>query len=555
MASRFSLLLLCCVFVMAATAQEKQYFDKDWKPTTREQAVYYRVVRKEGTLFLVNDYYANGQLQFSGTSSVAAEPLQLEGKAIWYSPNGKAEREAEFSANQPNGLMTEYYVNGAKKSVVIYKNGKLEGLQQQFFPSGAIRREQTIVDGIYQGRFVEYRTETAKAVDATFKDGKPHGRYAFYKGEDQRPEAIGNAVNGVQDGECTNYDYEGRLTRKYTVRGGLLDGDYFEYDGYGKPSVIGKFKAGKVVAFKVISKKWNDSDFSSELVVEGGIEKWKIFRDGKLVGDLFYTDGRRTGNWKFYTFDGKKLFLTKDYSNAECKTTEAVIQAADKDFRPLFRLSDRFRLDADIMRDDCENVVKKYHLENGEDQDQHPFYYIKPAGKVTDGNIDYHNVQDVKSEGDGLSLKLSGTIRKDFEYIEPADAKEFIAKNKCAFGKVPGYPEMMTCERSFGPTVYKLYFSKSAEDLEKLRTGIKPQDNEIHFFYQKYESRLVKAGEKTRDRYMAWKLPEVTIEALREKILDYIIVGGRIESDFFTAETFYGSTAFDALEKEFKSKN
>lgn len=54
------------IFAVCLNAQNKIFFDKDWKETQEINAVYYRVVEPKGKLFYIKDYFIDGSKQYEG---------------------------------------------------------------------------------------------------------------------------------------------------------------------------------------------------------------------------------------------------------------------------------------------------------------------------------------------------------------------------------------------------------------------------------------------------------------------------------------------------------
>jgi len=90
-------------------AQNKNiYYTKDWKVTTKDNAKFYRPSpKKMDNLWLVNDYYINGALQFKGLTKNVEKEL-WEGDVTWYLPNGKIETKARYKNGNLLGVFTTY---------------------------------------------------------------------------------------------------------------------------------------------------------------------------------------------------------------------------------------------------------------------------------------------------------------------------------------------------------------------------------------------------------------------------------------------------------------
>lgn len=532
------LLLASC---FCANAQEKTYFDKDWKETSETNAAFYRTSKKEGTLYSISDYYIKGQLQFTGTSSTPKEPLVLEGVAAWYYANGNKEREGTFKANMPNGKMTTYYPNGKIMDETEYANGKKHGMLKVYFPTGETKLETYYQNDKSNGSHILYDSPNVKKEVWHFKNDVPHGAYEIYN--DGRLFNKGSAVDGFQDGECIEnyYREEDKLRWKYTVKDKLLHGTYYEYEKDGSIAIKGEFKNGVPQSFEGRSLGVvNDSEFSSKMVLKKGTENWEFFRDGKLILQAYYKEGKKTGVWKAYTFDGTKLYETYDYTNADCSVQ--YLQGAKLGYTTHLHLEERFSGNGDVLRDrDCEGVVviEMAKADEAESYDLHPFYHQKP-----------YEERDKKVAARAKVSWRTKALEEDFDYKEPARKQEFLVKNNCIDNFDTKFPGVTKCERIFDGYVYKVFTSTNKERLLELKKQLKPAENEILFFYQEYEQRLYKKGEVPGERYMGFGITETMKAALKNKVIETWYIGKQLEHGFFNIDDFMGSSAIDALKRE-----
>ncbi|WP_282041127.1 hypothetical protein [Winogradskyella flava] len=99
------------------------YYNAQWKETTKDSAVFYRpLIKKEGDLYRIEDYYISGQLQMSGLSETK-ERNYFKGEVTWYNEDGSISQKANYEDGKLNG---EYisFLNG-KKLTGVYKNNRL----------------------------------------------------------------------------------------------------------------------------------------------------------------------------------------------------------------------------------------------------------------------------------------------------------------------------------------------------------------------------------------------------------------------------------------------
>ncbi|MEQ3664114.1 hypothetical protein [Olleya sp.] len=507
-------------------SQQTIYFDKDWKETDKMNALYYRQIHPSNNKFIVKDYLMDDKLQFDGVSSTAKEPLILEGEAIWYNENGIVTQKGNFKNNTLNGKLITYYLNGKIKSTETYENGKLEGLYTEFFPTGEISNQAVFSKNQINGLHNKYRSPNQLEFKVNYKNGVIDGAYEFYNSNETLFNK-GSAKDGIQNGKCFDYYYEGELRKEYTIKEGLVDGELIEYDRNGNIMTKGLFDMGKVISFESISlRTTNNSTFSSSMKLKNGIEEWKVYRDGKLILKSFYKDGFKTGKWEVFNYDGSKLYQILNFDdNTDCKDT--YLQRTKEEFDPFLFLSSRFNFESKMIDiDDC-NGGKKELFSN---ESENPFYYLKEKNKKT-------SEQNTIAENKNL-----------IDYKESANDKNFLVKNNCI--KHPKYNEVHLCIKEINSITHKVFLSENLKLLKELRSQAKPKDNEIYFYYQKFEERIYDLDKEHSNRYMGFKLPDVLVEAFKNKTLDYISVIGVYEHQFWNIDNFSGSSAYFAFKKE-----
>lgn len=522
-----------CVSVSAQTG--KTYFDKDWKKTSKKGAVYYRVIKPKAGMFRVNVFFIDGKPQFTGTSKTKTDPLVWEGKCTWYAENGKVTQEASYMNGKQDGPYMGYYSDGTRKNEGTYKNDLPEGICRDFFPSGAIQSEATFKNGKIDGRYVKYFNETQKKEETYFSNGKENGSYEFYNANGKLFNK-GTARDGAQEGTCYDYYYEGPLRKIYTVHDRLLDGDFFEFTSKGDTAAVGFFEMGKPLRYKATSlRKVNGSVFSGEMELRGGIEYWKMYRDGKLVLEHRYHYGIKEGIWTLYTYNGSAVYQTVDYTGTGCADT--YLQQTKEKFDPFFFLSNRFQLFGLKLLEDKEcmppTTTDIYRSNTALSENDHPFHHHKP-----------------KSSGTDTSVKtMAAETDRGLNYKEPANAAAFLEKNACVSEFDKQYPGVTACRRKIGGIDYRVFTSENLETLLNLKNTLIPGPDEIQFFYQKFPERTYLPGELKPDRYLGFNIPQTIREAIRGKIMSDLSIIRAIENDFFKGFTFSGISAFGALEK------
>lgn len=119
-------LLLAGLFLFIVGSSYAQtpdcYYDANWKPTTREYAVYYRVITKlKENYYKIEDFYADGTLQMLGYSN---ERKCKDGKLInettWYDEDGV--KTAYLKYNEDGQVAIETKIEGYNETTIFYKD-------------------------------------------------------------------------------------------------------------------------------------------------------------------------------------------------------------------------------------------------------------------------------------------------------------------------------------------------------------------------------------------------------------------------------------------------
>jgi antitoxin component YwqK of YwqJK toxin-antitoxin module len=117
---------------------EPIYYDKDWKVTTKDEALYYRVtpIKELGEMILIQDFYINGTPQFEGYAFKNDENKYV-GDIIWYDENGNDTTFRHYPNNTNQSTLTYYYPNGKTRKIIQYKKG-LKDIETIYHQDGMI---------------------------------------------------------------------------------------------------------------------------------------------------------------------------------------------------------------------------------------------------------------------------------------------------------------------------------------------------------------------------------------------------------------------------------
>jgi len=254
--------IIILVQLQSLFSQEKIYFDKKWKPTTKENAAYYRITSKENdSLYAVKDYYINGTLQMDGYTTSLEKDI-FHGTVNWYDKNGKITITRNYKNGVLEGDVIDYtgpfsvrcqYKNYMPYNGTIYNNNKTPA-QYSDYTDG----KKTSSDSYYKNSmqtaiktsyYYHKKYQSYYPLKEVFydKNNKVIGTLNYHKNqslipdngtkitfylEDNHPVSIKSKVNYVNsnlEGEAITYHKNGKEWLKgFYKNGKKYNGDFLE---------------------------------------------------------------------------------------------------------------------------------------------------------------------------------------------------------------------------------------------------------------------------------------------------------------------------------------
>jgi TonB family protein len=224
------------------TAGDTIYFDQSWNQTSKEEASYFRLVSIDTSriLFMVRDYYLNGQLQMEGAFRSINPDLKIGKFTYWYK-DGSQHISCHFKDGKLDGRYEEWYENGSLKTEKNFTDGKLDGMETMWTDKGVLTKSVQYKNGARHGPFITY-----------YSNGQPI-RKDIYKNDK------------IIRGKC------------FTQQG--KDTAYFEY------FIMPGFKGGISGFKRFILEKLNYPDTAKQNDEEGSVHiRFTVGRDGYIKG-------------------------------------------------------------------------------------------------------------------------------------------------------------------------------------------------------------------------------------------------------------------------------
>lgn len=290
----FLFALICTI--KAQAGYTKKYFDKDWKPTTKENATYYRLAKynKNGKpIGLVKDYYVSTETLQGQSHLLFENPDVLDGELVTYFENGSLQSKAYYKKGVPIGTtyiyeLPKFYLYTQKsylsRTIVHNSNSQPEKVYSfsefnQRDTTGVCYLKDNLLHGPYWSR------NESKLELGTYNNGKRTGKRTIYNlisTELQKYDTIisleENYIDDKLDGVQSMYAYnekmkELRLYYRNNYINGLLNGEsvlyypWFETPDKNQVRDSAFYKYGKLIGAKYVYKRNGDLD-CKHIIVE-----------------------------------------------------------------------------------------------------------------------------------------------------------------------------------------------------------------------------------------------------------------------------------------------
>lgn len=228
--------------------------------------------------------------------------------------NGKISLEAEYAYSDRHGKVTNYWENGAVRSVENYYSGNLDGVQKYYYDNGTLMKEGTWHMGYLDGELKLYSDDGSLELIRYYSNGNILG-YS-YPDKDGKPVAMIPLENA--SGKFTAYYQNGNKSIEGEYLNGRFNGNVIEYFSNGKVAEDENFKAGD---YEGVQKYYYRNDSLKRVMNYYGDEQdgWAIsyYDNGKVEHKEFHVLGDNYGTWTYYNKDGIELKRVQYYDDRQ----------------------------------------------------------------------------------------------------------------------------------------------------------------------------------------------------------------------------------------------
>jgi antitoxin component YwqK of YwqJK toxin-antitoxin module len=89
----------------------------------------------------------------------------------------------DHEASKKNGVITEYYEDGAKMSEITYEQGAKNGISKSWFSNGQLKEERGYVNDRFHGAYRVWAKTGLPRISGFYSNGKQHGEWILYDQE------------------------------------------------------------------------------------------------------------------------------------------------------------------------------------------------------------------------------------------------------------------------------------------------------------------------------------------------------------------------------------
>jgi len=301
---------------------------------------------------------------------------EKSGKQILYFPKEGISYETNYNKGLKDGEEIEYSENGTLKNKRIYKEG--DSFNGNFDERiGDMYINLNYANGIKEGGAIAKNEDQQIIAKGIYKNGKPFNG-TFVVGLNDRSDdfELINVENFKKNGLQKVFSYRlENLQKTYIVQNEKLDGMTTFYDD------------GKIVG--TLEYKNNES-YNGTLI---GDDKTSVFKNGKLIEEIFFEDHYNKDNIKKQKFyENGILVKVKDYSFAISEKPQDSYEGIFKNGKPFSGYFETEYSHEFKQIDYFENGIPKFQYSNdylkNMDNYRHQYYDIKSTykdGKIFDG--------------------------------------------------------------------------------------------------------------------------------------------------------------------------
>jgi antitoxin component YwqK of YwqJK toxin-antitoxin module len=269
---------------------------------------------------VVKELFPNGKTK----SETPFAGGKIHGKKKLYYENGSLQKEEEYREGRREGLSLEYYEDGTMKNHETYKDDKLNGDCFMNYPNGQKMMAGQCVDGNKSGKWTLFHNNGNKYMEGNYVEGVMEGLWRSFSPEGWL-DSEGGYRNGSQADVWVFYDRYKKITKKITLKNGMIDGACWIYN---QGRLVGEGIMTGQTHDPLKNGNWKAYYRNGRMKYEGvfvmGLRSGQFneyYATGNIKGSGEYANNKRSGTWVFYSKDGITIDKTRSgqYINGKIK--------------------------------------------------------------------------------------------------------------------------------------------------------------------------------------------------------------------------------------------
>lgn len=232
---------------------------------------------------------------------------ELEGQYLLYNEQGAMLQKKHFKAGKLDGIYNGYFAVGEEipEFYVEYKDGELNGVVREYYSNGAVYMEYMATNGSKVGTEKSYYPNGVLYTEINYTNGELQGPYKKYHDNGQLRET-GTYVDNELEGSVKLFYPDGTLEEDLTYVKGKIQGPYKTYARDGKLHLEYEYNKGEIIAYKFYDKAGNIISEGRKRRGEFDFKGFNPYGQNSSEG-RYNVSGGKTGNWKYYTKNGVLL--------------------------------------------------------------------------------------------------------------------------------------------------------------------------------------------------------------------------------------------------------
>jgi antitoxin component YwqK of YwqJK toxin-antitoxin module len=200
-----------------------------------------------------------------------------QGKWVKNYNYGSIRYEGSFIDDKPTGEFKYYYKDGSLQAITMYSFSGDSAATKSFYKNGKVMAEGVYFKQQKEGKWLYYSdVDEALISEENYKNGKLHGKVITFYPESGKPAEILEYRQGKREGPLRKFFPEGSTMTEGTFVNDSLDGKFTLYWPDGRIQVSGAYQhgmqSGDWTYFDEEGKPVSDDDFRFEILENDTIE-------------------------------------------------------------------------------------------------------------------------------------------------------------------------------------------------------------------------------------------------------------------------------------------